>query len=294
MPPVSTTDHARPAVPFAVATGAILVFTTLDAVVKSLPHGIPVIEVVAMCFSFAIPVALAAVWRMRAGWPTLASWQANVPRGVLNVGSTMLFFIALRRLPFAEVLTIGYLAPLMLALLAALVLGERLRAGVLGAVSLGLCGVAVIAWSSLTDRQALSGDLVGIAAALGSAVASAANNVMLRSQAQRDSATSIVLILQIVPVIVALPMAAATWTTPTLPVWFAFALFGSVNVGGHFLLTWAYRRAPAGVLASADYLALPYAALLGFFIFGEVPTPAVWTGAALIIGACLIVTRLRK
>ncbi len=217
-----------------------------------------------------------------------------MPRGVGRVGSTVLFFIALRRLPFAEVLALGYLAPLMVALLAAFVLGERLRAGVLGAVSLGLCGVGVIAWSSLTDQQALSGDLPGIAAAFGAAVAGAANNVMLRSQAQRDSATSIVLIQQIVPAIVAMPIALATWATPTAPVWFAFALFGTVNVGGHFLLTWAYRRAPAGVLASADNLALPYAALLGFFIFNEVPTPAVWTGAALIVGACLIVTRLRK
>jgi S-adenosylmethionine uptake transporter len=294
MQPVSATDHARPAVPFAVATGGILLFTTVDAIVKSLPHGLPVIEVVAMCFVFAIPVALAAVWRTGAGWPTLASWKANVPRGVLRVGSTVLFFVALRRLPFAEVLTLGYLAPLMVALLAALVLGERLRAGVLGAVSLGLCGVGVIAWSSLSDQQALSGDLVGIAAALASAVASAANSVMLRSQAQRDSATSIVLIQQIVPAIVAMPMAVATWATPTLTVWFAFAVFGSVNVGGHFLLTWAYRRAPAGVLASVDYLALPYAALLGFFLFGEVPTQAMWAGAALILGACLIVARLRK
>ncbi len=294
MPLVSTTDHARPAVPFAAATGGILVFTTVDAIVKALPHGVPVTEVVAMCFLFAIPVALAAVWRMGTGWPTLASWQANVPRGVLRTGSTVLLFVALRRLPFAEVLTLGYLAPLMVALLAALVLGERLRAGVLGAVSLGLCGVGVIAWSSLTDQQALSGDLAGIAAALGSAVTSAANSVMLRSQAQRDSAASIVLIQQIVPAIVAMPLAVATWATPTPPVWFAFALFGGVNVGGHFLLTWAYRRTPAGVLASADYLALPYAALLGFFVFGEVPTPAVWTGAALIVGACLIVTRRGK
>ena len=138
--------------------------------------------------------------------------------------------------------------------------------------------MGVIAWSSLTDQQAVSSDLVGIAAAFGSAVTYAANNVMLRSQAQRDSATLIVLIQQIVPVIVAMPMAVATWATPTIPVWFAFALVGGVSVGGHFLLTWAYRRAQAGVLASADYLALPYAAVLGFFFFGEVPTPAVWTG----------------
>ena len=85
MLPVCTTDHVRPAVPFAVATQGILPFTTVDAIVKSLPHGVPVIEVVAMCFIFAIPVALVAVWRTGAGWPTLASWRANVPRGVLRV-----------------------------------------------------------------------------------------------------------------------------------------------------------------------------------------------------------------
>ncbi len=294
MTPAFAADHTRPGVPFMVATGAILLFTTMDALVKSLPHAVPVIEVVTMRFIIAIPVALVAVWRMGAGWPTLASWKANVPRGVLNVGSTLLFFIALRRLPFAEALTLGYLAPLMLALLATFVLGERLRMGVVGALSLGLCGVGVIAWSSLANSAAVSGDLVGIAAAFGSAVTYATNNMMLRSQAQRDSATSIVLIQQIVPAVVTLPFTVATWATPSAPVWFAFLLLGALGVGGHFLLTWAYRRAQAGVLASVDYLALPYAALLGFFVFGEVSAPTMWVGAALIVGACVIVTAVRR
>jgi S-adenosylmethionine uptake transporter len=294
MMPAHAAEHARPTAPFMVATAAILLFTTMDAVVKALPHSVPTIEVVAMRFVFAIPVALLAIWHTGARRPTLASWKANAPRGVLSVLSTVLFFTALRRLPFAEALTLGYLAPLMAALMAAFVLGERLRAGVLGAILLGLAGVGVIAWDTLADRQAMSGDLVGIAAASGSAVAYAAGNVMLRSQAQRDAATSIVLIQQIVPAVVALPMAAATWATPPAPVWFAFALLGGLGVGGHFLLTWAYRRAQAGVLASVDYLALPYAALLGFFFFAEVPAPAVWAGAALIVGACLIVTGLRR
>ena len=294
MTPAYASEHARTGAPFLVATGAILLFTTMDAMVKSLPHGVPVIEIVAMRFLFGIPAVVLAIWRMGAAWPTLASWKANTPRGVLNVASTLLFFMALRRLPFAEALTLGYLAPLMLAVMAAVVLGEPLRAGVLGAVLLGLGGVVVIAWDSLADQQAISGDIVGIAAALGSAVAYAANNVMLRSQAQRDSATSIVLIQQIVPAIVALPITAAAWARPTALVWLAFVLLGVLGVGGHFLLTWAYRRAPAGVLASVDYLALPYAALLGFFVFGEVPPPAMWAGAALIIGACLIVTAGRR
>lgn len=294
MQSISATDHARPAVPFAVATGAILLFTTMDGIVKALPHALPTIELVAMRFLFGIPLVLLAIWRQRAGWPTLSSWKANAPRGVLNVASTVLFFTALRRLPFAEALALSYLAPLMLAVMAALLLGERLRASVLGAVLLGLAGVGVIAWNTLADADVVSGDLVGIAAAFGSAVTYATNNVMLRSQAQRDSATSIVLIQHIVPTLVSLPIAVATWQAPSGPVWLIFPLLAVLGVGGHFLLTWAYRRAQAGVLALVDYLALPYAVLLGFAFFAEVPSPAVWAGAALIVAACLIVTALRR
>jgi drug/metabolite transporter (DMT)-like permease len=290
----AATDHARPAIPFMVATAAILLFTTMDAIVKALPHSVPAIELVAMRFVLGIPLVLLAMWRMRMGWPTLSSWKANAPRGVLNVASTLLFFIALRRLPFAEALTLSYLAPLMLALMAVFVLNERLRSGVLGAVLLGLCGVGVIAWNSIEGQPAVSRDLLGIGAAFGSAATYATNNVMLRSQAQRDSATSIVLIQQVVPGAIALPIALATWRAPPPPVWFIFPLLAIVGVGGQFLLTWAYRRAPAGVLASVDYPALPYAALLGFVFFHEVPSGATWVGAALIVGACLIVTGLRR
>jgi len=288
------TDHARPAVPFMVATGAIMVFTTTDAIVKAMPIGMPTIEVVAMRFIFGIPLVLLAVWRSGAGWPTPASWKANAPRGVLNVSSTLLFFVALRRLPFAEALALSYLAPLIVAVLAALLLGERLRAGVLAAVLLGLVGVGVIAWDVLSDRQVISGDLIGIAAAMGSAVTYAVNNVMLRSQAQRDRATSIVLIQHIVPALIALPIAVPIWHAPSTAMWFVFLLLAVLGVGGQFLFTWAFGRAPAGVLAVVDYLALPYAALLGFFFFGEIPSHAVWAGAGLIVVASVIVTRLRK
>ncbi len=291
MPP---TDHARPAVPFAVATGAIMVFTTMDAVVKAMPPGLPTIELVAMRFLFGIPLVLGAMWWMGARWPSRASWIANAPRGVLNVLSTVLFFTALRRLPFAEALALSYLGPLILAMLAAVMLGERLRLAVLGAVLLGLAGVGVIAWDSLGEAQGFSGDLVGIAAAVGSAFTYALNNALLRRQAQRDNATSIVLIQHVVPTLVALPFALGTWVEPTAGIWPVFVLLAVFGVSGHFLLTWAFGRAPAGVLAVVDYLALPYAAALGFVFFGEVPPVAVWSGAGLIVLACLMVTRQRR
>ncbi len=289
-----TADHARPAVPFMVATGAIMLFTTMDAVVKGLPDDLPTMQVVAMRFLFGIPLVLIAVWRSGAGWPSLASWKANAPRGVLNVASTVLFFTALRRLPFAEALALSYLAPLILAVLAALVLKERLRPAVLGAILLGLVGVGVIVWQSLVRQEAIGADLLGIAAAMGSAVTYAVNNVMLRSQAKRDHPTAIVLIQHIVPTLLALPLSLATWHDPAPAVWPVFVLLACLGVGGHFLLTWAFGRAPAAVLAVVDYLALPYAALLGFAFFGEVPALSMWLGAGLIVAACLLVTRQRR
>ena len=288
MPP---TDHARPAVPFAVATGAIMLFTTMDAVVKAMPAALPTIQVVAMRFVFGIPLVLAVLWWTGAGWPNLASWRANAPRGVLNVASTLLFFTALRRLPFAEALALSYLGPLILAVLAAVMLGEKLRAPVMAAVLLGLAGVGVIAGHSLATGDGLSADLVGIAAAIGSAFTYALNNALLRRQAQRDHATSIVLIQHVVPSLLALPVALAGWQPPAPLIWPVFALLAVFGVCGHFLLTWAFGRAKAGVLAVVDYLALPYAAAIGFLVFAEVPAVSVWLGAALIVVSCGIVTR---
>src|SRR5262249_7149907 len=188
------TNPAGPALPFIVAPQAILLFTTMDPISKPIPNREPTTKLVAFPFTFAIPLWFLVKWRMAAEWPTLSSWKANAPRGVLNVVSILLFFTALRRLPFAEALTLGYLAPLMLALMAAFVLNERLRPGVLGAVSLGLCGVGVIAWNSIEGQPVVTGDLIRITAAFGSAVTYATNNLMLHSQAQRESAISIVLI----------------------------------------------------------------------------------------------------
>ena len=288
------TDHARPAVPFLVATAAIMVFTTMDGVVKWLPTSIPTIQVVALRFAFGIPMVLVALRQSGAGWPSLASWKANAPRGLLSMASTLLFFTALRHLPFAEALSLSYVGPLLVALIAAAVLGERLRLGVIGPILLGLAGVGVIAHDSLARQTGLSTDLVGIAAAIGSAMTYATGNVLLRSQAQRDHATSIVLIQHVVPTLLATPLAIAGWEPPDSTIWLLFPLLALFGVTGHFLLVWAFGRAPAGVLAVVDYLALPYAALLGFVFFGEIPTAAMWLGAAFIVAACLIVTRLKK
>lgn len=280
------------ALPLSVAAFAVLIFTGMDALVKALPRDLPTMQIVAMRFAFGLPPALLMAWWLRTPWPSAKAWRANGARGVLVLFSTALFFFAVRRLPFAEALTLSFLAPLFIALLSAMVLGERIAASLLGALAVGFVGVGVILGGGLIEAGA-SGDSWGAAAALASAVVYAASMVMLRRQAQRDPASTIVLVMQIVPLAIATPFAAAAWVPPPGWVWGVFVLIGLIGVGGHMCLTWAYARAPAGRLGVIDYTALPWAAGLGFAVFGEVPGLPVWLGGALIVAACLWVSRIR-
>ncbi len=279
-------------VPLLVAAAAVLVFTGMDALVKGLPGELPVMQIVAMRFAFGLPPALLVGWWLRTPWPSAAAWRGNGLRGVLVLLSTAQFFFAVRTLPFAEALALSFLAPLFIATLSALLLGERMGLGLLGAVLIGLGGVAVILAGGVMEA-APDASLLGAAAALGSAVTYAGSMVMLRRQAQRDPAITIVLVMQVVPLAIAMPFAASAWVPPSPGVWALFVLIGMIGVGGHMCLTWAYARAPAGRLGVIDYTALPYAAILGFAVFGEVPGLPVWLGGALIVVACLWVSRLR-
>lgn len=280
-----------PLAPLLVAAGAILLFTIMDGTIKGLPAGIGTLQIVALRFCFGVPPALLMLWRARVV-PGRAALRANALRGVLVMGTCLLFFFALRRLAFAQALALTFLAPLFMVLMAALLLGERLTLRMMTAIAIGLAGVAVILHGDLTAGGAT--DVLGISAALGAAACYAASMILLRRQAQRDRPEVIVLIQQAVPALLALPLALPGWTEVAPLLWPVFALLGTIGVAGHFSLTWAYARAPTGALGVMEYTALPWAALIGFAVFNEVPSLSTVLGGLLILAACLAVTRARK
>lgn len=289
--PAPATRPAATLAPLAVAAFAVLLYSLMDATVKGLPATITVAQIVALRFAFAVIPAGFMLWRSGAR-ADLAAWRANALRGVLVLVSTALFFAGLRRLPFAEALALSFLAPLFMALLAALLLGEALSLALLGVVAVGLLGVAVILAGDLLHGT--SSDLVGIAAVLGAAITYAGSMILLRRQAQRDRPEVIVLIQQLVPALLSLPVAAADWHGFAAGWWLVFAALGTVGVFAHYSITWAYARAPAGLLAVTEYTALPWAALLGFVLFAEVPSLATLIGGGLILAACLAAGRIRR
>jgi drug/metabolite transporter (DMT)-like permease len=79
------------------------------------------------------------------------------------------------------------------------------------------------------------------------------------------------------------------WVMPTR--WELTALVATGLLGGtaHLIVTESYRYAPASVIAPFDYSAILFAFLLGYWMFGEVPTPVVVVGAAIVVAAGLFV-----
>lgn len=267
----------------------IALLTGMDAVVKGQMQQHPFIVALFMRFAAGSVFALAAVAITRPPAPTRASVMGNLARVPVVVMTAGSFFYSVSVLPLAEALTLSFLAPVFVALMGTLMLGERLDRRILQALGCGLAGMLVMVWPRLQGE--VSGAGLGVAAALFSAVTYAFNLVLLRRIAMRERPAVIVLFqnagpalcLAIPAFLYAVPLSGADLV--------AYALAGALGVAGHFLLTTAFARAPASRLAPIEYTALIWASLLGWLLFAEVPPWTTYAGALLIVAGAVAVSR---
>jgi drug/metabolite transporter (DMT)-like permease len=179
---------------------------------------------------------------------------------------------------------------MFVALFGVLLLGERADRRILIALAAGFLGVLVVVSDQVGGAERVR-SAAGIAAALVSAVCYAFGLVLLRARAQRDRIVHIVLLQNLGAVLILAPAAAMVWRPPSLIDLLFFALIGALGVGGHFLLTSAFARAEAARLATLEYTALIWAAVLGYVFFAEVPTLGTALGAALIVTGAFVASR---
>ena len=277
-------DHQLKAI--AIGAAGIAVLCAMDGVIKHLVATNDSLVVTLGRYIFGAGFAM-LIW-LRSGRPTLTRemWKAHAARGVVIAISASLFFWCLSVLPLAELITICFLAPLLVPFMARAVLGEKIRPRSIIAGAAGFAGVLVAAAGGdnfSPDNQRL----LGIAGALVSAVTYALSVTLLRGRAGKDGPVAIGVLASVIPgAIVALPTIVTGELPPAgdIP---DFLLLGALAAGGMYLLARAYGGAEAQVLAPLEYTALIWAALIGLLFFGEVPRPQVWAGAVIVIAACL-------
>lgn len=238
---------------------------------------------------YAVPLWL--YWRTPL--PARPQWRWHALRSALLLVALLAWFFSLQRLPLVQAVGVGYTAPLFIALLAMWLLGERPSRWIWVALVTGALGVSVALWPELRagDAPGSTARLWGLAAAAVSAVTYAGVVVLARHQAQRDALMSILLVQNLLPVLVlALPM---IWLWQPLqradiPL---LLLMGALATAGLLCITWAFSHIEASRAAPMEYTGLVWAGLLGYGVFGEVPTAWTLSSAALIMLGCLLLVR---
>jgi drug/metabolite transporter (DMT)-like permease len=261
------------------ASVAYLCFSVLDTSAKWLVQSLPVIQIVWLRFvvHMMVMLPLAAVGgglRLdRVRRPGL-----QLVRAAMTLSMTGLNFWALRYLQLAETGSVQFAVPILVAVLAAWFLRERLDPGRWCAVVAGFAGVLLIM------RPGTQAFHPAILLSIGNAVIYAAFTLLTRKLAATDPPELTNLLSPAGAVVALAPFALQAWQTPETPgQWAAILLTGIAGGFGHLLLARSVRYAPASAIAPFMYQQMLYMMLFGYLLFGDVPGPAVMSGAAVVV-----------
>ncbi len=290
----------RPLRGIALKLASVLVFIVMAAMVKAVRDHVPAGETVFFRSFFAIPVIVVwLAWRreLRTGLRT-KNPMGHVWRGLVGTMAMGLGFASLGYLPLPEVTAIGYAAPLLTVIFAAMFLGEQVRAFRIGAVVLGLAGVLIVLsprLTVLTGEAAGTREALGAMLVLGSAVFAALAQVFVRKLVNTEATAAIVFYFSLTASVLSLVTLPFGWVWPTAGETALLVGAGLLGGVGQILLTSSYREADASLVAPFDYASMLFALLIGYFVFSEVPTLTMLGGAALVILAgILIIWRERQ
>ncbi len=277
--------------PFLLAVLGIGLLCVMDMLIKLMSAQYGTLQIALMRYVFgAIGTVGILAWR-RPPRPSRQAVQSNAVRSVLVVITATCFFYALSALPLAETVAISFLAPLFIALLSNMFLGERLDGRIYAALALGFAGMLIIVGGSLGSKTYEGTALLGALAALIAGFTYAAGIVALRDRATKDSIETIMFFQNAGPAVILSITPLYDWRAMTWSGLGLFAVLGLMGLAGNLLLGKAYAQAEAARLASTEYTALLWAAALGLIVFGEVPTFTTLAGAGLIIFGAMVTSR---
>jgi len=292
-PLTASADHANVFKAIGLMVLATVCFALLDTTVKYLvdDHGVPTSQATWLRFAGHVVFSAVVLWPF-ALRPSLRSAKPLIQliRSVFMILTTALNFVALKYLQLDQTVTIFFLTPLLVALLAGPLLGEWVGWHRMLAILAGFVGVLVVMHPGLGHMH------WAMLLVLGATCGYALYNIATRYLAAHDPAAVTQTYTPLVGVLVMTPFAVVNWQSPDdWWLWFLFATLGFWGGLGHWLLILAHRMAPAAVLAPYIYLGLIWMSVGGFLAFGDVPTP--WTlggGAIVILAGLYLFARERR
>ena len=259
----------------------------MAALIKATTEDVPTGQAVFFRSFFALPIILgwlAIRHELRDGWKT-KNPLGHFWRGLVGTSAMGLGFTGLGLLPLPEVTAIGYAAPLLVVVFAAMFLNEQVGVFRLSAVALGMVGVLIV----LSPRLSVGADIgardtLGAVVVLMSAVFAALAQVFVRRLVATEDTAAIVFWFSITSCVLSLLTIPWGWVWPTWDIALMLICAGLLGGIGQIFLTSSYRYADASLVAPFDYISMILALTIGYFLFDEVPT------GTMLIGACVVIT----
>ena len=227
----------------------------------------------------------------------LRFWEAPhrgllITRGVLGYLGLNCFFYAVTVLPLPDATVIQYTNPLLVTVLAALWLKERMSWRVVAGLALSLLGIVWIAQPSfLFGASRLNG--WGVAAAICGAVLSACSYTVVRALKGRAEPMMVVFYFPLIATPLSIPPAVMTWVWPDWRGWLVLLGIGVATQTAQVFMTRGLHLESASRATSVTTLQVVFALFWGVTLFGELPTSWALLGMALVLGGVIIVSTRR-
>ena len=256
-----------------------LLFAVMTGIVRHLGSDMNPIQTSFIRYAFGILLMIPVFLRLSRSEMRSNNKKLHFVRGIIHAGGVMLWFLAMSRLPIAEVTALGFLSPIFTTIGAAVYFKETLHARRIGAVLMGFGGTLIIL------RPGIEVIDIGAIAQLAAAPLFAISFMMAKKMTQTEHRSSIVAYMALFVTLALLPPALFVWRAPTMEEMFWLFLMALVATAAHLVMTKAMEEAELTTLQPVHFLQLVWATLIGYFLFAEEPDVWTWIGGGVVVAS---------
>lgn len=279
----------RPLVGVFLMLGAMAVLPGIDVIAKQLGReGLPILQIVWARLALGAVLALPMAWRTAgrsALWPDRPGYHAL--RAAFLAAATFSFFYSLRFLPIASALSIFFVQPLIVTILSALILRERVGPRRWGAVAAGFVGTLIIIRPGAVEMN--PGSLLALAAG----ALLACYFVLTRAIAGRAPAVVTTFQTNLIGGALLTLAVPFVWHDPSAAQWGKLVALAAIATFGHLMIVRAYDHAEASLLAPLAYTEMITSVAMGWMFFRDFPDAWTFAGVAILI-ACALYISMRE
>jgi drug/metabolite transporter (DMT)-like permease len=256
----------------------VFMFSFGDALGKFLVGTYSVGQLLWLRACAALVLLLPMIWQGRTAFLSLERPWLQLLRVTLSTIEVAAFFLATVYLPLADVITYYMACPIFVTALSGILLREKIGWRRWSAVIIGFCGVLI----ALNP----SADTVSWPALIALAGSTSFAFLMLITRSLRATPDIVLASTQFIGTFtLGALMAPFGWVAPGISSLGLFALAGGISVSALMCVNRSLKLAPASVVVPYQYSMIVWAVMFGYFVFGDVPSPATIVGAAIIIAA---------